>query len=435
MSQQLMQQEDLNLNIVNSYQQSKNKFPNLNSQKIQYYNNKCDNYHYNNQIPQIQNQNQQSERQLNKNQFFNQSIFSFDDNFSDQIHDYYDDYFEDKNQIQIDKNLDHSQLLTTSGDENKSNIKYKNFQFGLQNIKQEYHYNKKNKKKFLTSFVIHKKSTIRNTMIVEYEQEDLGYQPASIPSNINLAISHKKANKLGIPTNYQKVCNCCIKPVFKKKFKFWRSNPLLARYGSGLPVYFYVIIQNVIICILVFLINSIYVQLKEDLICQQFKDECFSYALGLKVLYPKFLDDKKNPQFFIYDKPVKIKKAPEPDDIIWENFGIPPGKKLVSRIIEFILHITFLAVCTATFMGLYEFQNYLKNTYPELNDIYNIYDLIMSFFFSSAIMMFIFAGKLVIFKLTMLRYYQTYSQRDSNLMTKYLFFNMSASIICNSLLV
>lgn len=84
---------------------------------------------------------------------------------------------------------------------------------------------------------------------------------------------------------------CCFKPVFKKKINFIKSNLDLSRYGPGLPIYFKFIFHNIIMCIFVFLINSIYTGITEHRLCQTYKNQCSIYIFNLKVLRPDYESD------------------------------------------------------------------------------------------------------------------------------------------------
>lgn len=54
------------------------------------------------------------------------------------------------------------------------------------------------------SFVYRKNRDIKETFLNEFGQNDYGYDPAMMPSDIHLAISHQRANLVGIPTSYSK---------------------------------------------------------------------------------------------------------------------------------------------------------------------------------------------------------------------------------------
>lgn len=56
--------------------------------------------------------------------------------------------------------------------------------------------------------------------------------------------------------------------------------------------------------------------------------------------------------FGIFDGSIKIKEAPEPNEIIWEYVNYPMEKRLGRRVIGWLLTIAFLAVVTVAFYFL-----------------------------------------------------------------------------------
>lgn len=84
----------------------------------------------------------------------------------------------------------------------------------------------------------------------EINEEKDEYDPFQIPPDIDLAIKHGKAKKLGIiekNDNLNNLCKCCHRAIEKKEYKLFCDIKQLAFLGCAYPLYFYYMKQIIII--------------------------------------------------------------------------------------------------------------------------------------------------------------------------------------------
>lgn len=91
----------------------------------------------------------------------------------------------------------------------------------------------------------------------------------------------------------------------------------------------------------------------------EFEDDLFVKEIS-KIYYSVYDERKKNfkgEQIFIEEF---IQKAPSPEEIMWENFGMPFSKKVLIRIIMLILEIGFISLCGLIIYLVYSNFEYEK---------------------------------------------------------------------------
>ncbi|CAD8053330.1 unnamed protein product [Paramecium primaurelia] len=87
-----------------------------------------------------------------------------------------------------------------------------------------------------------------------------------------------------------------------------------------------------------------------------------SYWEQLLMHVKRLIQNKAKRGFYFKDKLISIRRAPEPDDIFWENCGIENSIKIKRKFISWIVVFVLLGISFATLYGLEYLQNqYLSN--------------------------------------------------------------------------
>ena len=159
-------------------------------------------------------------------------------------------------------------------------------------------------------------------------------------------------------------------------------------------------------------------------------------------LYARLADSKWS-SYFIYhrvrrrkqfvrleDQILQFRRAPEPSDIIWQHLGAENLRMYLIRLLEFFLHIVFLATSAGIFVLLEKFQDmYHDRTKGNTSFASYVALFFISLSVSVVVMVVVFVGKLVINRLAVATHCVTHSEQDQTILSKLLHFNMSCSVI------
>lgn len=72
---------------------------------------------------------------------------------------------------------------------------------------------------------------------------------------------------------------------------------------------------------------------------------------------PKSLSEEKKELW----NSLKIRRATQPNDVIWKNYGLSQNKKLYRRIITVCSAVALIAACFGAVTGLSYAKNYFTN--------------------------------------------------------------------------